>query len=57
VRPGARVDERGIGPVWQAVQVLDELALRVRLEEGRLQVQLPGVAPILVSSSGRVKSP
>ena len=40
VGPGAGVDERRVGELGQPVQVLDELALGVGLEEDRLQAQL-----------------
>ena len=40
VGPGAGVDHDRVAQVGQPVQVLDELALGVGLEEGRLEVQL-----------------
>ncbi len=40
VSPGAGVDDRRVGEVGQAVQVLDELALVVGLEEDRFEPEL-----------------
>ena len=44
VGPGAGVDDDGVGEVGQPVQVLDELALGVGLEEDRLEAELAGEA-------------
>ena len=40
VRPGAGVDDDAVGEVAHAVQLLDELALVVGLEEARVEVEL-----------------
>ena len=40
VRPGAGVEDDAVGDPVEAVQVLDERALEVRLEEARLEAQL-----------------
>jgi len=42
VRPGAGIDDRAVGEVAQAVQLLDELALVVGLKEARVELELAG---------------
>ena len=44
VGPGAGVDDARVGELGQPVQVLDELALGVGLEEDRLELELAGPA-------------
>ena len=57
VGPGAGVDERRVGQLGRAVQVLDELALGVGLEEDRFEVRARAPSRSILRSSSLSESP